>query len=206
MRNWNLKFKITLNPSLKKAGGIRNFFINPPNPLSQWGTNWKKQSGFALIEVIVSIVILSLVLVAAVGLLYSVGQAVETNRDRLTATYLAQECLELVRNARDTSWKNYEPWNCAWENTNTTCTGKNIVELIKQDSVTINEQETKFSRDFQIESVGNVLQAQRSRTLSILQNPAINSEAEEVKVTCKVSWGENSQLSISEILTNWRKR
>ncbi len=155
-----------------------------------------KQKGFALIEVIVSIVILSLVLVAAVGLLYSVGQAVETNRDRLTATYLAQECLELVRNARDTSWKNYEPWDCAWKET-TPCEGKQIVNLIKQNPVMINEESTKFSRDFQVESIENVLQAQRSRTLS---------NSEEVKITCTVSWGENSKLSISEILTNWRKR
>ena len=187
MRNWNLKFKITLNSSLKKEGGVRN-----------------KSDGFALIEVIVSIVILSLVLVAAVGLLYSVGQAVETNRDRLTATYLAQECLELVRNARDTSWKNYEPWDCAWEET-TPCEGNKIITDIKQEHVKINDKETKFSRDFQVESVGSVLQAQSSRTLPTLsQNLARNSE--EVKVTCTVSWGENSKLSISEILTNWRKR
>ena len=166
----------------------------------------KKQSGFALIEVIVSIVILSLVLVAAVGLLYSVGQAVETNRDRLTATYLAQECLELVRNARDTSWKNYEPWDCAWEGTNTTCTGRDILSSI-QGPVKINDKETKFSRDFHVDPVYNSSTELRAAQLSIPnQNLARNSEAEEVKVTCKVSWGENSQLSISEILTNWRKR
>ena len=156
-----------------------------------------KRSGFALIEVIVAIVVLALVLSAAIGLLYSVGSAVEANHNRLTATYLAQECLELVRNARDTAWKNYQPWDCAWQS-NSSC--PNIASILPAKNkivVKVNSQKTKFSRELRIENVNN------QKALSHNRNSA---EKDEVMATCTVSWGENEKLSISEILTNWHKR
>ena len=162
----------------------------------------KKQGGFALIEVIVSMVILSLVLASAVGLLYSVSNAVEANRDRLTATYLAQECLELARNARDTAWRNHQPWDCAWQD-NAVCDEKSILSSIKQNPVKVNGQKTKFSREFKVTPYSS------SSTRSTQTEPSFSNnnstKSEEVMITCKVSWGEHS-LSISEILTNWRKR
>jgi prepilin-type N-terminal cleavage/methylation domain-containing protein len=144
-----------------------------------------KRRGFALIEVIVSMVILSIMLAAAVGLLWSVSAAIEANRDRLAATYLAQECLELARNARDTAWRNHRPWDCAWQE-NSNCEEKNIISDLTVSSITVNGEATKFSRKFVVSSN---------------EDTPTN---DEVLITCSVSW-EDSTLSISEILTNWRK-
>jgi prepilin-type N-terminal cleavage/methylation domain-containing protein len=180
------------------------FFLKSGLTQAREGTspNLKKQGGFALIEVIVSMVILSLVLASAVGLLYSVSNAVEANRDRLTATYLAQECLELARNARDTAWRNHQPWDCAWQN-NATCSEKSILSSIKQNPVKVNGQETKFSREFEVTPYSSSSTRSTPTGLALPNNNSTKSE--EVMITCKVSWGEHS-LSISEILTNWRKR
>lgn len=170
-----------------------------------------KSSGFALIEVIVSIVILSLVLASAVGLLYSVSVAVEKNRDRLTATYLAQECLELARNARDTSWRNHQPWDCAWTGSDSEdCVGKNILNSAQGNPVKINGKSTKFSRDFEIgelDSDDNELEVDSSISFAaaITAAPAREEVPEEETITCTVKWGGNDKISISEILTNWRK-
>jgi len=57
--------------------------------------------GFAMVEMIVSVAIILLVLP---GILSSVTRAVSfgsVQKDELTATYLAQECLEIVRTVRD---------------------------------------------------------------------------------------------------------
>lgn len=192
---------------------------NTPRPLYQGGINSKtgklcrssnlsfsnKGSGFALIEVIVSMVILSIVLSAAVGLLYSVSTAVEANRDRLTATYLAQECLELVRNSRDTAWRNHHKWNCAWQN-NSSCSESSIISSIKSDPVVINGKNTKFSRNFEIGEINsNENESEASSSIDFAA-AAVRKEVpeEETEITCHISWKEG-KLSISEILTNWRK-
>jgi len=189
------------------CGAQREIFRNPPRPLSQGGINLKiKSGGFALIEVIVSMVILSMVLAAAVGLLYTVSSAVEKNRDRLTATYLAQECLELVRNSRDTAWRNHQKWDCAW-NKDSSCSEEKILSSIK-GVVSIEEQKTKFSRNFSIENKSDqAFLSRKKKTGSFLQLSGSSSGkvSEEALITCTVNWGED-KLSISEILTNWRKR
>ncbi len=84
-----------------------------------------KRSGFALIEVIISIVVLAAVLAGATSLVWSAATAVERNQNRLTATYLAQECLELARNARDSAWRQHLPWNCAFYDT---CPGSALIQ------------------------------------------------------------------------------
>ena len=150
----------------------------------------KKSGGFALIEVIVSMVILGIVFAAAVSLLYSVSIAIERNRDRLVASYLAQECLELVRNSRDTAWRNHHKWNCAWTESST-CTEKTFLSNnnISKNKVVVRRPDAE----------GNLQDTKFSRKLTVVEK----SEA-EVLITCHVSWKEG-KLSISEILTNWRK-
>lgn len=69
----------------------------------------KKSKAFSLIEVLMSAFILGVGLVAAIGLLSSgLRQSIE-NRSQLTATFLSQEGVELVRNIRDNNWANSRP-------------------------------------------------------------------------------------------------
>ncbi|HHE76461.1 MAG TPA: prepilin-type N-terminal cleavage/methylation domain-containing protein [Candidatus Parcubacteria bacterium] len=71
----------------------------------------KAKSGFTLLEVMVAIFV---ILVGVLGA-YSVVQKIifETHQSsfRLTAAYLAQEGVEIVRNIRDNNWLNGGDWN-----------------------------------------------------------------------------------------------
>ncbi len=68
----------------------------------------KLLTGFTLIEMIVSIFILSVALVGIFSAFYVVTILTSSSSDRLTATYLAQEGMEIVRNMRDTNWLNMD--------------------------------------------------------------------------------------------------
>jgi len=63
-----------------------------------------EEKGFTIIEIVVSIFILTVALVGIFTALSIVVIATSDSVDRLTATYLAQEGMEIVRNIRDTNW------------------------------------------------------------------------------------------------------
>ncbi|OHA66878.1 MAG: hypothetical protein A3C04_02450 [Candidatus Wildermuthbacteria bacterium RIFCSPHIGHO2_02_FULL_45_25] len=68
------------------------------------------RKGFTLIEVIVAVGIIT---VGVVGVLSLVNQSLSLStdlRNRIVATYLAQEGVELVRNMRDYNWLNVRPF------------------------------------------------------------------------------------------------
>ena len=60
--------------------------------------------GFTIIELIISIFILSVALVGIFSAFSIVTILTSDSADRLTGTYLAQEGMEIVRNIRDTNW------------------------------------------------------------------------------------------------------
>ncbi len=149
----------------------------------------KVSTGFALIEVIISIVVLSAVLAGATSLIWAAATAVERNQNRLTATYLAQECLELARNARDTAWRKHLPWDCAFtEFPVSSC----------------EEIATPIKRMIEVENLIPILgtQTKFSRTIDFIPS------GEEIAITCDVYWPRRSgteHIFLDEILTNWRK-
>jgi type II secretory pathway pseudopilin PulG len=77
----------------------------------------KTKNGFTIIELVISIFILS---IAVIGIFsaFSVMSILTSNAsDQLTATYLAQEGMEIVRNIRDTNWLNMDagiPVGATW--------------------------------------------------------------------------------------------
>ena len=68
----------------------------------------KKEEGFTLIELIISIFILSSAILAIFNTFSIVSSLTADSSDRLTGAYLAQEGLEIVRNIRDTNWLNMD--------------------------------------------------------------------------------------------------
>ncbi len=128
----------------------------------------QKIAGVTLIETLVALTILLVVLVAGSQLLSTLTTANAVNRDKFSATYLAQECLEIARNTRDTNWLQNKAW----------------YDDLSKVGKPINN---KFSRE--------IMMSWPTET--------------EIKITCMVSWknvGGAQQLSISQILTNWRKK
>ena len=71
----------------------------------------KNLAGFSLLEVIVVLIIISIGLMEIINLMVSSLRVQNSNRDTLVAYNLAQEGLELVRNVRDTNWRQGDAWN-----------------------------------------------------------------------------------------------
>jgi prepilin-type N-terminal cleavage/methylation domain-containing protein len=64
----------------------------------------KKEKGFTIIELIISIFILSIAIVGTFSAFLIMTILTSETADRLTATYLAQDGIEIVRNIRDNNW------------------------------------------------------------------------------------------------------
>lgn len=62
------------------------------------------KTGFTIIELIISIFILSVAVVGIFSAFSVVTILTSDSSDRLAGTYLAQEGMEIVRNIRDTNW------------------------------------------------------------------------------------------------------
>ncbi len=63
------------------------------------------EKGFSLIEVIVAVGIVSFAFVGIMAIFASNIRVEIANRDRITASYLAQEGVEVIRQIRDNSWR-----------------------------------------------------------------------------------------------------
>ena len=63
-----------------------------------------KKDGFTLLEVVLAIFILSMSAFGGFSLIQSTVISASLSKQKLTAYYLAQESLEVVRNIRDGNW------------------------------------------------------------------------------------------------------
>jgi Tfp pilus assembly protein PilV len=69
-------------------------------------------AGYSLIETIVAMLILSASLAGAVQVMSTSLFRIQENQHKIVAVYLAQECMELTRNVRDSAWRQNMPWHC----------------------------------------------------------------------------------------------
>lgn len=67
-----------------------------------------EQKGFTIIELIISIFILSVAVVGIFSAFSMMNILTSDAADRLVATYLSQEGMEIIRNIRDTNWLNMD--------------------------------------------------------------------------------------------------
>jgi prepilin-type N-terminal cleavage/methylation domain-containing protein len=84
-----------------------------------------KQNGFTIIELVISIFILSVAVVGIFSAFSIITILTSDAADRLTATYLVQEGMEIIRNIRDTNWLNMDAGvpGATWLNGLTGCSG-----------------------------------------------------------------------------------
>jgi len=71
----------------------------------------KLSNGFSIIEVMIGIFVFSLWLVAIFALLTSSLSINDKNKNSIIAWQLARQQVELIRNIRDTNYKNLKLWN-----------------------------------------------------------------------------------------------
>lgn len=179
----------------------------------------KKAKGFGVIEVLVASTTIAVILSALV----MAGNIALRNTirlgQRIQATYLAQEGLEIVRQIRDTNWideDNSTDWNSfIWDESGNLikaeenyqgcviATGNRDQERFglscdsdRQDSIILNN--TTFRRTVSIQEVGDSLLPGEDGELQQSYN--------SLKITVKVTWDQDGEIILSQILTNWRPK
>ena len=87
-------------------------------------------NGFSLIEILVSIGIVSVGIIAIVSLFNTNLRDEIRSKNKLTAIYLAQEAVEVVRQQRDSNWKNSVAWDTYLS------TGNKITGFVNENDIT----------------------------------------------------------------------
>lgn len=172
----------------------------------------KVNKGFTIIELIISLFILTVAIIGIYSAFYTVAVQTDNISNRFTASYLAGEGMEIVRNVRDNNWlKSTNPDNpITWDNglaicaqgcqadykTGTTTEAISLVPYSDLSYLSINNDgfysyetndatETKFRRKIVINTV----------------------DTDILKVTVTVYWpngqGGEGELSVEGYLYNW---
>jgi hypothetical protein len=66
---------------------------------------------FTLLEVILAITVLTIAVGGSFALISQTIASVSVVQSKLTASYLAQEGIEIIKNIRDTNWLNFQLWD-----------------------------------------------------------------------------------------------
>lgn len=158
-----------------------------------------QKKGFTIIEILAAIFVLT---VGMIGVLTVIQQTMaygEILNERLTAIYLVQEGIEIVRNIRDGNW--LEPassWDANltagdWEG-DYTMTDSLILWMGDGRNLKIDGGFYKYSDN------GTTTSFKRRITIE-------KPEADQLKATVTVNWearGATSSISAQEELYNWR--
>jgi prepilin-type N-terminal cleavage/methylation domain-containing protein len=98
----------------------------------------RKNKGFTLLELMITIMVISIGILGIFGLISNTMQSAEELKSRLVATYLAQEGIELVRNSRDNNWKEGKEWTDGWPNCSLGCRISYDDPIIRVNGATLN--------------------------------------------------------------------
>ncbi|MCD4694110.1 prepilin-type N-terminal cleavage/methylation domain-containing protein [bacterium] len=167
--------------------------------------SYKNNKGFTLLEIAVSIFIVSLGVLGILGLINYSMQAEIVSRNELVASQLAQEGLELVRNIRDNNWLNSVDWTDGIidYNTYTIDYNKNIVTVSN-----IEEDDAKLFLDSDgFYFHGGATSTNFSRLITIKDEDTANTPPEYFTVESNVLWRDQKgthEYKAETKLYNWR--
>jgi len=179
-----------------------------------------RSTGFTLVEVLVAI---SIFMVAIVALVVVSAQSISNTayaKNQLTASYLAEEGIELVRSARDDE-VSLGGWSGFLSSTAySACSGSLgcMIEPSASSLITpignITVCQSPFCAPFYYDTRTGFYNYDTSgdptlftRTITIDDNGGTLDPQKEVRVTSKVSWPEGlvtQTVSMTENLYNWR--
>lgn len=154
-----------------------------------------KQKGFTLIEVLISIFVITIGIVAALNLLSSVIGDVAVNKSQVIATNLCQEGLEIVRNIRDTNWQEDESWN------NGLSAGEYRAEYNSDSLLSLSDNPPLQSSDDYLYQYG------LGENTIFHRKIIIENLTNGIEITSKVTWdqgGKSFEVSAISRLYGWR--
>lgn len=187
-----------------------------------------KAAGVTLIEAVIASVIMLGALGSAVTLMGTSSLQIADNQNRLTATYLVQECLELSRNARDSAAQQ-TLWHCpffevqessgiAWDTYEKELSiahgsidpspnvlncqqdfGVTVADAQNSEASRITLNNTTFDRTL---TVKGVEVAEKSN----LNGVGTYEQVQQFTAQCAVEWvyrGKDRRVEASQILTRW---
>lgn len=166
-----------------------------------------KNKGFTLLEVIAAIFVITVGMIGAMSAVQKTITLISVSSSRLTAVYLAQEGIEIVRNIRDGNWLEGRtidtPWDEGLNICSAGCEGDYTI-LAGEDPVLSVYQDRKLRIDpingFFNYTTGGETKFKRKITI-ILDGSDI------LKVLVEVNWVEREMpqtLSAQENLYKWR--
>lgn len=163
-------------------------------------SNFKKDAGLTMIELVIALFVLT---VAVIGVYSAFSIMVVTTAqmsDRFTASYLAQEGIEVIRNIRDNNWLKDPPvdWTiglvcenptapCSWQADYTT-TGAGLTPYNSSNYLNIN------SKGFYYYDLSDPNKTKFTREITI--TPVTNADGKTyiLKVAVTVFWDEKATL------------
>lgn len=157
------------------------------------------QKGFTLLELTVAIFVIMVGIIGALSALQRATSATFVSSSKLTAAYLAQEGIEIVRNLRDTNWIA----DLSWDNGIICCFAPPCdCEADYNDKYLNLYQENHYLRignDFYNYDSGKETKFKRKITIS--------KEPDILKISVQVFWrerGKDFQLTAQENIYDWK--
>jgi prepilin-type N-terminal cleavage/methylation domain-containing protein len=152
--------------------------------------NLKFKKGFTIIELVISIFVLSIGVVGIFSAFSIMVISTSSASDQLIATYLAQEGMEIARNLRDNNWMKEDNWTDGLDNCEKISGGceadyKSVV-LVAWAGNYLN----KNTNGFYFYDPTNSLKTKFQRKIII--DPAFDSNA--IKVTVQVFWDQKATI------------
>lgn len=182
--------------------------------------NFKKERGFTIIELAIAIFILFIAIFGVYNAFSTIVVLTAEVSNRLTATYLAQEGVEVIRNMRDNNWINDAAWNnglgsCASPGCEADYTTGTSISNPKILSPWVGVEPSGTSEGggsflklningfYDYSATGSATKFKRKITITSLDNYLTN-----MKVNVKVFWNQKGDWSqnvveAEEYLYNW---
>jgi len=151
--------------------------------------------GFTMIEVIIAVFVLSLAGIGTFILIQQTLVGASQNRLQLTAYYLGQEGMEIVRNIRDRNWLQGQGW------TTGLAVNEDWQEADYQSAALVSSQD----RIFKVDSNGFYNYSTGSDTLFKREIRVIQL-ADCLQVEVVIEWvvkGETRTVEVKDFLYNW---
>ena len=176
----------------------------------------KISRGFTLLEVVAAIFILTLGLGASFSLIQQTLAMASVVESKLTAVYLAQEGIEIIRNIRDTNWLEQRAGMNSWDDGLTVCdpccegdyrtdTSPSLTlnSLLQCDYDQLHFLDINEDGFYSYATSGSFVPTKFKRKITIETEPG------KAKISVEVKWTERGKfynIEICEDITNWYER
>ncbi|MFH1841329.1 MAG: prepilin-type N-terminal cleavage/methylation domain-containing protein [Candidatus Nealsonbacteria bacterium] len=156
-----------------------------------------KEKSFSLIEVIISVFLITTGTLGAFALIQRTVAFTSINSSRLVASYLAQEGVEVVRNIRDVNWLTKVNWD----------NGLSFCSMGCEADYNDSSLSSYSSRFLKISSEGFYNYDSGENTIYRRKITITSPEVDILEVLVDVEWQERGRthtVSVLEKLYNWR--